>query len=33
MKVIVPPFDRETYDATGRRASVSTVLMAVVTKT
>src|SRR4029434_147689 len=33
MKVIVPPFEREMYDATGSRVSFSTVLMAVVTKT
>jgi hypothetical protein len=33
MKVIVPPFDRETYEATGNKLSVSDVLMAVVMKT
>jgi hypothetical protein len=33
MKVIGPPFDRDTYEATGRSVSVSTVLTAVVMKT
>ena len=32
MNVMVPPFDRETYEATGKSASVSAVLTAVVMK-